>query len=82
MTTDKIFFSLFKNNKEKDTQPDYRLSAKVGEKFESIGGGWIKENDKGKYISISVDKNKVLEMFGDKIVEKSENEDILSQIPF
>lgn len=82
MTTDKIFFSLFKNNKEKDTQPNYRLSAKVGDKFESIGGGWIKENDKGKYISISVDKNKVLEMLGDNLIEKSENEDILSQIPF
>lgn len=82
MTNEKIFFSLFKNNKEKDIQPDYRLSAKVGEKFESIGGGWIKENDKGKYISISVDKNKVLEMLGDKLIEKSENEDILSQIPF
>lgn len=81
MNTEKIFFSLFKNNKEKDNQPDYRLSAKVGEKFESIGGGWIKENDKGKYIGISVDKNKVLEMLGDKIIE-SPQDDILSQIPF
>lgn len=51
-------FVCFKNaKKEKDTQPDYRLSAKVGSEYETIGGGWIKEGKDGsKFISFQLNK--------------------------
>ena len=49
-----------KNKKEKDTQPDYRLSANVGSKdqprYVDIGAGWIKEGEKGKFISFQLSK--------------------------
>lgn len=45
-------FSIFKvTDKKNETQPDYRISAKVGENFVEIGAGWIKESNGGKYIS-------------------------------
>jgi uncharacterized protein (DUF736 family) len=49
-------FSIFKNDKKKEgsNQPDYRISAKVGDVYEEIGGGWIKDSKSGKYISCSV----------------------------
>ena len=48
-------FSCFKvNEKENDNQPDYRLSAKIGEDYVDIGAGWIKESKNGKYISFKL----------------------------
>jgi len=55
-------FSIWKNDKkEKDTQPDYKLSAKVqvGNEyiFTDIGAGFVKETQGGKkYISCSMKK--------------------------
>jgi len=46
-------FSIFKT-KEKKTpnSPDYSISAKLNDKFITIGAGWIKEmKDGSKYIS-------------------------------
>ena len=44
-------FSIFKATKEKDNQPDYSISAKIGEEYVTIGAGWIKESQNGKFIS-------------------------------
>ncbi len=50
-------FSIFKNTrKEKETQPDYTLSAKIGEQFIEIGSAWLKEGKTGKYFSVSLKK--------------------------
>lgn len=41
-------FSLQKNNyKKSDSQPDYNISIKVGEKYMIGGGGWIKKDKNG-----------------------------------
>lgn len=49
-------FFCFKVEDKKDGQPDYQLSAKIGGAFVSIGGGWIKEGKKGKFISFQLSK--------------------------
>lgn len=50
-------FSIFKvDNKNKDNDPDYRISAKVGDEYKEIGAGWIKEGPKSKYISCQLSK--------------------------
>lgn len=51
-------FSIFKNeNKKNDKEPDYRISAKIGENsFEEIGACWLKEGKTGKYFSCSLRK--------------------------
>ena len=55
-------FNCFKvTEKKNDKQPDYRLSAKIGEEYVEIGAGWVKENPKGKYISF-----KLADQFQDK----------------
>ena len=54
-------FSIFKNNnKKQDNHPDYSISAKVQkenvEEYKEIGAGYIKDGQKGKYISVSLAK--------------------------
>lgn len=50
-------FSIFKNEKkQKANEPDYSISAKIGEKYTNIGGCWIKEGKSGKYISCQLSK--------------------------
>lgn len=51
-------FSIWKNDKkEKESEPDYRLTMKVDDKFVDIGAGWIKSTSEGKkYISVSLSK--------------------------
>jgi len=51
-------FAIFKvGEKKSDKQPDYRLSAKVGEEYVEIGAGWIKEGKGGsKFISCQLSK--------------------------
>lgn len=45
-------FNIFKNGKkEKDSHPDYRLSAQVNGEYVEIGAGWIKGEGDKKYIS-------------------------------
>lgn len=45
-------FALFKNqNKKEDKHPDYRISIKVGDKYEDAGAAWIKEGKAGKFLS-------------------------------
>ena len=56
-------FSIFKNSykKEGSTEPDYKLSLNIGTKEEpqyvDCGAGWIKENSKGKFISVQLSKS-------------------------
>jgi uncharacterized protein (DUF736 family) len=48
-------FSIFKvTEKKTDKSPDYTLSIKTDNGFEEIGGGWIKEGQNGKYISVKL----------------------------
>ena len=49
-------FSIFKNTKkaEGSKQPDYKLSAKIGDEYVEIGGGWIKDGKSGKFISVKL----------------------------
>lgn len=49
-------FNCYKNEDKKEGQPDYKLSAKIGEKWEEIGAGWVKDGKAGKYISFSLRK--------------------------
>lgn len=50
-------FSIFKNTKkEKETQPDYKLSAKINDEYVEIGAGWIKDGKSGKFISVQLKK--------------------------
>jgi len=55
-------FSIFKNNKEKDNHPDYKLSAKITknnvDEYKDIGAGYIKDGTKGKYISVGLSKTR------------------------
>lgn len=48
-----------KNNKKKDTEPDYRLSVNTGTKeqpvYNDVGAGWLKEGANGnKFISFKL----------------------------
>lgn len=49
-------FNCFKVIEKKNAkEPDYKLSAKVGDEFVEIGAGWIKDTATGtKYISFSL----------------------------
>lgn len=50
-------FCIFKNDDKKNpNQPDYRVSVKVGDKYETWGACWLKEGAKGKYFSCSKSK--------------------------
>ena len=53
-------FICFKNKKEKDNQPDYRLSANFGTKeqpeYKEIGAGFIKGEGDKKFISFQLSK--------------------------
>jgi len=54
-------FSIFKSvEKKNDKAPDYRISINIGSKeqpqYVEVGGGWIKEGQKGKFISCSFSK--------------------------
>lgn len=45
-------FAIFKNSKkEKETQPDYTMSIKVGEEYVTVAGLWLKEGKTGKFFS-------------------------------
>lgn len=48
-------FAIFKvTEKKNENQPDYRLSAKIGEKYVDIGAGWVKDGKAGKFISVKL----------------------------
>lgn len=66
-------FSCFKvTEKKNEKEPDYRLTAKVGDEFIEIGAGWIKESAKGtKYISFSLSKP-YKDRKGWKLIEQDE----------
>ena len=53
-------FSIFKKDKKQDNHPDYSISAKVQkdnvDEYKEIGAGYIKDGQKGKYISVSLSK--------------------------
>ena len=47
-------FTCFKNEDKQGSQPDYRLSAQVDGVWVSVGAGWVKESEKGKFISFKL----------------------------
>lgn len=59
---------LFKNdNKNEEKQPDYRVSAKIGDKFEPVGAGWKKTSPKGtQYLSVSLDTDQLEKLYKEK----------------
>jgi len=43
-------FQIFKNTKkEKENQKDFRITAKIGDKYEEVGACWWKQDSKGNY---------------------------------
>lgn len=61
-------FSLFKvTDKKNDKAPDYKLSVQVGDKYEEVGAGWIKEGQKGKFISVKMSDERSWEYKGKTI---------------
>lgn len=84
-------FNCYKNDEKKEGQPDYRLTAKVGENWVDIGAGWIKEGKNGKYISFALKKPynekpgfNLVEEKGEEVkkVEYPEENINLDDIPF
>lgn len=58
---------VFKNEKTKDTQPDYRVKAKLGGEFIDCGAGWVKDSKSGsKYISITLDTDILEKLYKEK----------------
>jgi Protein of unknown function (DUF736). len=49
--TIKSFVLLKNQNKKEDKHPDYRISAKIGDKYQDIGAAWIKEKNGNKFLS-------------------------------
>lgn len=53
-------FLCLKNKKEKEGQPDYRLTANFGTKekpeYKDVGVGWKKTSEKGEFISFQLSK--------------------------
>lgn len=52
-------FSIFKNKfKKNENQPDYKMSAKEGEKYIEIGACWIKKTKDGTtFLSCKLSEN-------------------------
>ena len=51
-------FTIFKNTyKEKDNQPDYKVSVKDGEGYKEWGACWKKEGKSGSYLSCAKSKS-------------------------
>ena len=51
-----MYLSIFKvKEKKNEKAPDYTASTKIGDKFVTVGGGWIKDSKGGKYISLKLD---------------------------
>ena len=51
-------FAIFKaTEKKNEKSPDYNISMKIGEKYETIGGCWIKDGAKGKFFSCQLSKS-------------------------
>lgn len=61
-------FALFKvTDKKNDKAPDYKLSLKVGDRYEEVGVGWIKDGQNGKFISIKLSDEREWEYEGKTI---------------
>lgn len=81
-------FSIFKNThkKEGSTQPDYKISMKVGEEYVEIGAGWIKDGKSGKYISCKLsdsyaDHTKGVARKGFQLVMEGQTETVKEYAP-
>lgn len=59
---------VFKNETKKtEKSPDYSVKAKIGEAFETVGGGWVKTSGKGtKFISLSLQVIPLQKMLGNE----------------
>jgi len=77
-------FAIFKNKKkvEGDKQPDYVLSAKVGEEYQDLGGCWLKDGKAGKYFSVQL-KKPYQDKKGWQLVEYTGNPDfeVQTEVP-
>ena len=67
MNKETISVLVFVNTKTKETQPDYKISAKVGTEFIDCGAGWKKLSAKGTtYLSLSLDADALKQVYKDK----------------
>lgn len=67
MKKETINVMLFVNEKTKETQPDYKVRAKIGDEFVDAGAGWRKESAKGtKYLSVSLDIEALQKLYKEK----------------
>lgn len=66
--------SIFKNNKEKDSQPDYKGNIKTPEGKEYEIALWLKEGQKVKYFSVKIQEPYKAE---DQQSDSSQSEDDL-----
>lgn len=75
-------FCIFKNEDKKgENHPDYKVSVKVGDKWENWGACWLKDGAKGKYFSCSKSKPKPESKPVEKIEYPKEDSSSLD-IPF
>jgi uncharacterized protein (DUF736 family) len=67
MNKETISVMCFQNTKTKDTQPDYVVRAKIGEKFEDVGAGWKKTSAKGTmYLNLSLNADGLKKIYKEK----------------
>lgn len=60
-------FTIFKNTKkEKDSQPDYTASVKIGEDYYEFAAGWVKEGKNGKFMAFTCSEPREWEYEGIK----------------
>lgn len=72
-------FSCWRNDKkENEKSPDYKLTTKDGDRWITIGAGWVKSAGDKKYISFSLSKP-YKEQSGYRIIEDKPDERIASE---
>jgi len=75
------YFSLFKNDKKKETQPDYKISVKVGDVYMDAGAGWVKDGKKGKYLSCKLNDEFHLTVHTKPMTPEQEVEEHEKEVP-
>jgi len=54
----KLTINVFPNKDKKGKQPDYSISAKIGEKWTRVGGLWKKTGKNGTFLSGEIDTDR------------------------
>jgi hypothetical protein len=75
--------ALFRNDKEKENQPDYRGDAKIGGEEYKIAG-WIREGKRGKFLSLQIESKLPVKVNAPKQVKQQGGvfDDLKDDVPF